>query len=191
MAIARKLRDLATDAVQIPDTKTVYARKVSELDDARRKYDGIIQRQIEAEKLQPSQRSTSLSGILAARADAEALIKRLEGESSVVRAQLDAENPKPILTPAQQRQALADGLRRWNPYANVKRGSPEKIAAAREELAALAREEKLTQTSRALSDKMNAVRTRVMALEGPPFPAWRPWCTDEALLAARKKEGLA
>ena len=52
---SRKLKDLATDAITLPTAQQFYDRKVSELHDAQRKLDGIVKRQIDLEKQQPSQ----------------------------------------------------------------------------------------------------------------------------------------
>jgi vacuolar-type H+-ATPase subunit I/STV1 len=98
---ARKLKDLAHDAITLPTTEELYARKVAELHAARRKLDGVVQRQLKLEEANPPKRA-AIEAILAEKAEAKALIRRLEDETSLLRSSLDAQKPPRDLTPEQK-----------------------------------------------------------------------------------------
>ena len=70
MAIARKLRDLASDAVVLPITEELYQRKCSDLEAAKRKLDGIITRQLKLEENQ-QRRPADVAAITAEKRAAE------------------------------------------------------------------------------------------------------------------------
>lgn len=189
---SRKLKDLATDAITLPTAQQLYDRKVSELHDAQRKLDGIVKRQIDLEKQQPSQQGGRLETLLREKRDAEALVERLANESGMLKAEIVAKRPKPPLTP--QQQIRRDALKWSDPYAGSPRGTAEQIAKARQDVDALVLEHRLTQPTgqarEGVMEKINAARTKLTVLEGLPYPEYCPWASNETLAKARKAEGL-
>lgn len=188
----RKLKSLAADAISIPTTEELYARKSEELRDARRRLNDIVKRQIAIETNR-SRSAGDNTAILAEKAKATAAVERLENEGGLLKAELVAQRPKPPLTP--QQQFWVDALNYSDPYEKCKRGSPEKIAAARKVVDEMVREYRFSPPAGgnahdAFAAKLNAARTRLTALEGPPYPPYHPWASPETLKAARKAEGL-
>lgn len=190
----RKLKNLASDAISIPDAAELYQRKLAELADAKRRLAEIVSRQIKLES-STSTNWPAYQSIVAEKTAAEALVARLENEGGVLKAALIAQRPKPPLSPRQQMMADAyNAAASFDPYHRCKRGTPEKIAEAQKAVDELVLEYRLNQPSgnarEAWTAKSNAARTRLAALQGPPWPAYMPWASRETLKAVRKAEGL-
>jgi hypothetical protein len=150
----------------------------------------VVSKIIAAEKMPNSQRGNYPS-LLASRLDLKQRLDRLQTESGLLKQQLIAARPaKPLTGWA---QALTEAAAH-DPYAHIERGSAEKIAAAQADLDKLIVEYRLTTPTGAALDawtvKKHAARTKLEALKGAPYPAHRPWASDETLKAARLKEGF-
>jgi hypothetical protein len=190
MAIAKRLKDLASDAVSIPTPDELYRRKCADLTEAKTKLADLVARQIKIEANQ-QRRTGDTDSIVTEKRLVEAKIARLENEGGLLKQQIIAARPaKPMTAWGQAWHDAAS----HDPYAHIERGSAEQIAAAQAELDALIREYRLNTPTGAARDAWSvrkaAARTRLEALKGPPYPAHRPWATNEALKAARAKEGL-
>jgi hypothetical protein len=189
---ARRLKTLAADAISVPTTDELYARKCADLEAAKRKLDAVITRQLKVEENQ-QHRARDVDPIVAEKRAAETTVARLQHEAGVLKQQIIDARPKPPLTPAQQVWADALATQR-DPYAGCARGTPEQIASAQRDVDELVREYRLTTPTGVARDawtvKKNAAETRLAALQGPPYPPHRPWATNETLKAARLKEGL-
>jgi hypothetical protein len=186
---AKRLKQLGADAISIPSTQELYERHCAKLTDAKAKLAAIVARQIQAEKPVNGTKGNA-APIVAEKRVAEETVARLEREGGLLKAQLVAARPaKPLSAWA---QAWSDAASH-DPYAHIERGTPEQIAEAQADLDKLNLEYKLTTPTGAARDawsvRKNAARTRLAALQGPPYPERRPW-TNEELKAARLKEGL-
>jgi hypothetical protein len=105
MAIsARKLKDLAVDAVSVPSAEEIYRRKVEELRAARKWLDGIVTRQIAIEAKRDGKAPQSL---LDDKAATLAEIERLERECDLAYHVLPRPAPAPQ-TLESQRQVRAE-----------------------------------------------------------------------------------
>jgi hypothetical protein len=104
---AKRLKDLATEAISLPSAAELYGRKIGELETAKRRLAEIIRRQIALEQQQPSKRSATLDAIVVEKRAAEELCDRLSHEAGILKAPLIAARPKPPLTPAQKMWADA------------------------------------------------------------------------------------
>jgi hypothetical protein len=188
----RKLKSLASDAISVPSLDELHARKSDALHDAQRKLADIIARQIKIET-GTSRQAGDVRAIVEAKQAAAAEVARLSSECGALRDQQRARQPKTPLTAEQQVRYDAT-VWTFDPHAKAKRGTREQIAAARAAVAELGREERLGNLQGSARDafmvRLNAARTRLMALQGPPYPAYRPWASDATLAAARKAEGL-
>jgi DNA polymerase III delta prime subunit len=186
---ARKLKQLG-DKIVIPDTQTLYQRKVDEIAATKSELARAVARIIEAEKLQPSQRG-NFAALLASRRDLKTKIERLQTEAALIKQQIISERPAPAKST--WAQAWSDAAAH-DPYGHIERGSPERIAEAQAELDAINDEFRRNQPSGNARDawavRKAAARTKLEALRGAPYPAHRPWASDETLRAARKAEGF-
>jgi hypothetical protein len=195
MAIARKLRDLATDAVVLPTKRDLYQRKCADLDAAKAELARTVARVLEQEKIQQTSQRRGYAELLALKAAQEAKVERLSHEGGLLKQALIDSRPQPPLSPQQQHWADAfDAAANFDPYEKCGRGTPEQIAKAQADLDKLNLEYRLNQPSgnarEAWSLKKDAAETRLAALQGPPYPPHRPFATNEELKAARLKEGL-
>jgi hypothetical protein len=185
-----KLKSVTVDKIVIPDAQTLYARRTSEVAAAKGDLAKVVAQIVALERLPQSQRRGH-SELLAKRASLKAKVERLSSEAGLLKAELVAARPKPPLN--QWQQLFADAANH-DPYANHKRGTPEQIAAAQAELDQLVDDYRRNPPSGDSRDswvaKKNAVRTKLEALKGPPYPAHRPWASDETLKAERAKQGL-
>lgn len=183
----RKLKDLAADAVSIPSTQELYARKKQELRDAHRKLSTIVERQIAIEK-NTSRRTGDTTAVLTEKAATLDLIERLSSEAGVLNAQIQAAKPKPPLTPQQQ---VRYDMVVWPPaQAPWKTGSSEQIAQARRELDEIVRQRRQAcfdgGSSRAEAKFMPAYKEAALklhVLEGH-FPSYMPYETRADVTAA-------
>jgi chromosome segregation ATPase len=189
MALA-KLKSVTVDKIVIPDTQTLYARRSSEIAEAKAALAKLVAQIVAAEKLPNSQRR-GYSELLAKRASLRGKIERLSREAGLLKAEIVASKPQPPLN--QWQQLFADAAKH-DPYGHIERGTPEQIAAAQAELDQLVDQYRRNPPGGDSRDawvaKKNAVRTKLEALKGPPYPAHRPWASDETLKAERAKQGL-
>jgi hypothetical protein len=193
MAIARKLRDLATDAVVLPTKLELYERHCAKLTDAKSKLAAIVARQIQVEKTVNGTKGNT-DAIVAEKRAAEATVARLEHEGGLLKQTLIDARPK-RLTPQQQHWAdVSEAVAGFDPYSRCGRGSPEQIASAQADLDKLVVEYRLNPPTGNAGEswraRKNAAETRLAALQGPPYAPHRPWASDDVLKAARKAEGF-
>jgi chromosome segregation ATPase len=188
MALAKRLKDLASDAVSIPTPDELYRRKCADITEAKQKLSALVSRQLKIESTQ-QRRTGDTDAVVREKRDLKEKLERLQTEAEMIKQQI--ERPAKPMTAWGQAWVEAAS---HDPYSRVERGTPEQIAEAQAALDALVREYKLTAPSGAARDawavRKAAARTRLEALKGPPYPAHRPWATNEALAAARKSEGL-
>ena len=188
----KKLKDLAIDAVTVPDTAELLSRKSSELDNARRKHADIVARQLKIESVQQRRRGDT-DAILAEKAKSFALIDRLERESEILAQQRYAEKPV-TLTPEQQVWADAFAVQpqsgRWQA------ATGEEIDAAGAEVDALAKQCRDARHSGSLGAEAKLIpsltdaKVRLVVLQGPPAPPFSRWLSRDALTAALKQRGV-
>jgi exonuclease VII large subunit len=189
---ARKLKSLVDDQVKIPSPQELLARKADEIAATKAELARVVSKIIEAEKQQPSQRG-NYAGMLASRLDLKQKLERLQNEAEMIKQQI--ERPAPPLSDRQQAWADAYAAAAdFDPYRHIERGTSEQIAAAQRELDELIDEYRRAQPTGNARDawavRKAAARTKLEALKGPPYPAHRPWASDETLKAARKAQGF-
>jgi chromosome segregation ATPase len=189
MALARKLKDLAADKITVPSTEEMLSRRAADIAEAKANLANIGAgiTKIEANT---QRKHGDTDKLYAERAKAKALVERLQNEAGLLKDQLRAAKPEKLTAWG---EAWAEAAAH-DPYAHIERGSAEKIAEAQAHLDNLIVEYRLTTPTGAALDawtaRKHAARTRLEALRGAPYPAHRPWASDETLKAARLKEGF-
>jgi hypothetical protein len=190
MAVARKLKDLAVDSVVLPSPDELYRRKCADVAEAKQKLASIVASIIKTEA-NTQRRHGDTDALYAERTRAKALVERLQNEAGLLKEQIISERPAPAKST--WGQAWSDAAAH-DPYRHVERGSAAQIAEAQAELDALVEEYRRAQPTGNARDawavRKAAARTRLAALQGPPYPQHRPWASDETLKAARAKLGL-
>jgi hypothetical protein len=187
----RELKELASDAISIPTTEELYARKSAELSEARRKLAEIVARQIKLE----SGNSTNFQAhqsIVAEKAAAEALVARLENEGGLLKAELIAQRPKPPLTP--QQQLLIDSF----PVVPPSPYSKDEMRAAQAEVDRVVHEKRLARfngdhrAEEGLAPAYKEAKLKLDVMSGGYAGHWppsMPYATREDMAAAMKKWG--
>jgi hypothetical protein len=97
-----KLKNLAKDAIVVPSTFELCARKSDELVAAKAKLAKLVEKQLALES-GSNRVAREIMPVVAAKAEAKALIQRLERESGILKERLRAESPPERLTPEQVR----------------------------------------------------------------------------------------
>jgi hypothetical protein len=189
---ARRLKDLATDAIVLPSLEELAARKADELRDARDRLNAIVKRQIAIESGQ-RRRTGDNTSILAEKAAMIERIEKLQTESGILKEQLRALNP-PKLSPMEQwrREMFAVTL------PEQKGRTPEQIRAARAEVDRLVERElqgrihgrNVFNPDPKEAAELKKARARLMALEGEWCDAQRGVVSLEDYKQAKKELGL-
>jgi hypothetical protein len=194
MAVARKLKDLAVDSVVLPSPAELYRRKCADVAEAKAKLADLIARQLKIESA-TSRRSGDTDAVVVEKRAIETKIERLSTEAALLKEQITAARPPAPLSDRQEAWAQAwSAAASHDPYSHIERGTASQIAAAQAELDALIDEYRRAQPTGNARDawavRKAAARTKLEALKGPPYPAHRPWASDETLKAARKAQGF-
>jgi hypothetical protein len=187
---ARKLKSLAADAVSIPDTQTLYQRKIDEIASIKSQLDRVVDHIISAEKQQPSARG-NYPGLLASRLDLRAKLGRLQTDAGLLKEQIIASRPKAPLTP--QRQMWVDAL----PTPPVSPYSKAEMAEAQAELDRVVHEMKLSKfngdhrAEEALMPAYREAKLKLAVMQGGYRGEWpgrfAAYATREDMAAALKK----
>jgi hypothetical protein len=126
---AKRLKNIASDAVTIPSIEEIYKRKAEEIAAAKVQLANTVARVIEQEKIQQRSQRRGYPELMAAKVAQEQKVARLCNEAGIIKAQIIAARPKkPVLTPAEQMQAMHDSLKGFDPsdpHGKIKRGIGE------------------------------------------------------------------
>jgi hypothetical protein len=175
-----KLKNLAKDAIVVPSTFELCARKSDELVAAREKLAKLVERQLALES-GSNRVARDIQPIAAAKAEARDLVQRLERESGVLKEKLRAESPPEKLTPEQVRAQLTVHVGLPGTGA-----TPEQLAEARAIVDGLVAQYHRTKINDPLGAErqipaIEAAKVELDILEGPPYPARRLELVKEAL----------
>lgn len=169
----------------------LYDEKVAELHKARAKLDDCAAREIKIRKRTTrDMEGRDLVPILEERREIEALIHRLEGESAEAYALI----PRPPIEITEAQRIRLEAT--MPPAPDYRGGTASQLAEVRAEQRAAQREFDLARATGArnviakVEAKMRDIDLRIMALEGPPYPAYMPWASKADLLAMRQRLGL-
>jgi chromosome segregation ATPase len=189
---ARKLKSIVDDQIEIPSPEKLLARKADEIATLKQKLADLVARQLKIEST-TSRRSGDTDVVVREKQDLKEKLERLQTEAEMIKQQI--ERPAPPLSDRQQAWADAYAAAAdFDPYRHIERGTSEQIAAAQRELDELIDEYRRAQPTGNARDawavRKAAARTKLEALKGPPYPAHRPWASDETLKAARKAQGF-
>jgi hypothetical protein len=166
----------------------VYEAKVAELHKARAELAKCAEKEIAILKKQ-TRKPGDLDSVLAERRSIEALITRLEGESSILYEAIP--RPAEERTPQQIRNEML-----MPPAPAHRGGSAEQLADARAEQRALQREFDLAKATASAGEiakieaRIRETDLKIYALEGPPYPQYMPWASKADLLKMRERLGL-
>ena len=186
-----KLKNLASDAIRIPTTQELYARKSAEITEAKRKLDATISRLIALEKEQPSRRG-GYDELLAAKARQEATIERLCSEGGILKQGLIDARPKPPLTPRQK--LWMDSL----PVLPVSPYTKDEMQAAKDEVERIVQQKRMARfngdrhAEEALAPAYKEAKLKLDVLCGGyrgEWPPYMPYATRDDMAVALKKWG--
>jgi hypothetical protein len=184
MAMA-KLKSLAKDAISVPSTEELYARKTSEIAAAKSDLAKVVASIVAAEKDPNAHRRTHELHIK--RVDLKAKIERLSREAGLIKAEVVAARPQPPLTPRQQ--LMVDSL----PAPTPSPYSKEECAEAQAELDAVVQKKRAAMWNprevEALAPAYKEARLKLDFLSGGyqgQWPARRPYGREDMTAALLK-----
>jgi hypothetical protein len=183
---AKKLKDLATDAVVLPTPETLYQRKIDEIATTKAELARVVSQIIAAEK-EPNSRRPGYADLLAKRQALKEKIDQASREAGLAKEAIAAARPKAPLPAA--KQMWADSL----PAPTPSPFSKEEMRAAKAELDAVVAKKRAAAWNprevEALAPAYKEARLKLDFLSGGyqgSWPARRPYGREDMVAALTK-----